>query len=497
MNGERSTDPDEVVRDLAARFLDKNSERECPVPEVEGFAELVEIGSGGSGIVYSAVQTGLNRLVAIKVFRPFRESQFSSLLKRRFDQECEVLGQLKHQNIVQVFLNGECEYPDGRRAPFFVMEYVGGKDLRVRIEKGTVPLSDAKPIMEQICSGVSAAHRLGILHRDIKPENVLLDENGVCKVSDFGNARNLYLSQRLTSQAPSMGTRGYIAPEVLKGMAGDERADVYACGIVLYELLTGEVPRANCKPVSKVCADVDESWDRLIVAAIADDPAERFPSVEDFGKALLSPTVLTSDREATFRGSLFFIPQRRNVPNIVDPWSAAEPAHHFGRHMLTQRLGEAYNEMQSISLVGDRRIGKSSTLLLVQSQLSSFSPAVRYVSGDDKDGSSPTALVQAVTGQHVPDDTEAAADQLSRWVDSVGLPGLAPILLLDDADSLIRRFDERFFERIRGMLDRLVVIIATKHEIDLLYDEVGRTSPFHSRLAFERIGLLESEDAKR
>jgi tetratricopeptide (TPR) repeat protein/predicted Ser/Thr protein kinase len=204
---------------------------------VPGYEVLDELGRGGMGVVYRARQTGLKRLVALKMIRAGEHAGAEEVA--RFRAEAEALARLQHPNIVQVYEVGEC---DGR--PFFSLELVEGGSLAQRLA-GTPQLPrEAAALLETLARAVDAAHRAGVIHRDLKPANVLLTPDGVPKITDFGLAKRLDVEVGQTQSGAIMGTPSYMAPEQAAGKSREigPAADVYALGAVLYELLTGRPP---------------------------------------------------------------------------------------------------------------------------------------------------------------------------------------------------------------------------------------------------------------
>jgi len=258
--------------------------RESP-PTIEGLSPLRWIADGGMGAVFFAVDKVLNRPVAVKVLIQQPESRLQKSAATLFLRECRVLASLKHENIVQVFHAGECTLPGGSRLPFFVMERIEGGDVRQLIKRGGIGLGQVRRIMSDVCSALTVAHHALIIHRDIKPENILIDPDGVYKVADFGIARDMTLDG-LAMRGQAAGTRDYLAPEVLEGKSADAQSDVYACGILFYEMLVGEIPRASSRPLSKARPDLDRSWDVLFAKATAKDRAKRFRTIDEFQQAL-------------------------------------------------------------------------------------------------------------------------------------------------------------------------------------------------------------------
>ena len=205
------------------------------------------IGEGGMGQVYRATDAKLKRQVAIKVLPPSLAADADRLA--RFQREAEVLASLNHPNIAAIY---GLEESGGMTA--LVMELVEGDDLSQRIARGAMPLDEALPIAKQIAEALEAAHEQGIIHRDLKPANIKVRGDGTVKVLDFGLARamepaaasspNLSMSPTIATPAMTqagtiLGTAAYMAPEQAKGRAVDKRADIWAFGVVLYEMLSG------------------------------------------------------------------------------------------------------------------------------------------------------------------------------------------------------------------------------------------------------------------
>jgi serine/threonine protein kinase len=253
--------------------------------------EILEpLGHGGMGAVYRARQTKLDRLVALKIIRP--EAAADTAFAERFNREARTLARLSHPNIVGVHDFGEVMMTqDGVTRPlyFFVMEYVDGANLRRLIESGELTPEQALAIVPQICEALQYAHDEGVVHRDIKPENILLDARGRVKIADFGLAK---LAARaadeftLTATHQVMGTPRYMAPEQMAGSHDvDHRADIYSLGVVLYEMLTGEVPMGHFEPPSKRAA-IDARLDEVVLRSLASDPDRRYQQADELKSSI-------------------------------------------------------------------------------------------------------------------------------------------------------------------------------------------------------------------
>ena len=232
------------------------------------------IGRGGMGAVYRATQTSLDRTVALKVL-PRHMAEDSEFVER-FRREARALAELNHPNIVAIFDRGEAE-----GHCFFAMEYVDGVSLRQRIQAKKLAPQEALALVPQLCEALEYAHGKGVIHRDIKPENILLDPSGRVKVADFGLARivrgeSAMRFDGLTRSDVMMGTVNYMAPEQRESAKDvDHRADIYSLGVVIYELLTGELPIGRFDPPSKK-ASIDIRIDGVVLQLLAKDREARF-----------------------------------------------------------------------------------------------------------------------------------------------------------------------------------------------------------------------------
>jgi class 3 adenylate cyclase len=184
-------------------------------------------------------------------------------------------------------------------------------------------------------------------------------------------------------------------------------------------------------------------------------------------------------------------------PNPFDPWRPAVPPVFVGRSTLLAKITDAIDEGRSVSLVGDWRIGKSSLLKTCMIRLEKSGRPAKLLSGGGTEGASPSSFVEHATGRKAGDGADAAADVLASWSKQVAKPGLMPALLVDEFDALVVRFEHRFFERLRGMLDYLCVIASSRRELDRVYTDLGRTSPFQNRFELLWVGLLEDEAAEQ
>jgi eukaryotic-like serine/threonine-protein kinase len=245
-----------------------------------------KLGSGGMSTVYLASDETLERQVAVKVLHAEISDQPDQI--ERFRREARAVAQLSHPNVVSVIDAGQ-----DAGHPYIVFEYIEGETLKQRIERiGRLPLDESAAYAIEVGRGLAAAHARHLVHRDVKPQNVLIDPEGRAKVTDFGIARSLE-AKGLTATGRVLGTTDYVAPEQAMGQAIDARSDVYSLGVLLYEMLTGEVPfRAETQvgvamkhvnePLPDVATrrpDVSAALAAVVEAATSKDPELRYASM--------------------------------------------------------------------------------------------------------------------------------------------------------------------------------------------------------------------------
>ena len=283
--------PDAAQEPAAAAPLPSAEEIAPHFPQLEILSCL---GRGGMGVVYQARQKSLDRLVALKLLAPAHGPD--PAFDARFAREAIALARLDHPHIVTV-------YDHGRAGVYFflLMEFVDGADLRQLIQDTRLSPREALDIVPQICDALQFAHDHGVVHRDIKPENILLDRHGRVKVADFGLAKLIGLHDQpgystaplsataagLSEAGKIMGTPRYMAPEQRDRPADvDHRADLYSLGVVLYQLLTGELPDPLRVQAPSRRAPVDVRLDSVVLRALEAEPSRRYSSAAEFRESL-------------------------------------------------------------------------------------------------------------------------------------------------------------------------------------------------------------------
>jgi serine/threonine-protein kinase len=255
---------------------------------------LASLGAGGMGIVYKARDRSLDELVAIKVLRP--DFARDSLMAQRFKSEIRLARRVRHRNVCGIHDFGES---DGLL--YISMEFIEGTDLKRIVRKqGALPLDRACDVTLQVAAGLQAVHDAGIVHRDLKTPNIMLEPSGVARLMDFGIAKREDAEGGVTVTGQVVGTPEYMSPEQAQGKKVDARTDVYALGIVAYEVLTGHVPFRGDTPISTILKHINDpppldgppagrlpaSLRDVLRRVLAKDPAERFPSASAFAEAI-------------------------------------------------------------------------------------------------------------------------------------------------------------------------------------------------------------------
>ena len=244
------------------------------------------LGEGGMGAVYQAKDHELGRTVALKVIRP--ELARNPAILQRFKQEILLASKVTDRNIIRIYDLG-----DANGVKFITMEYVEGKDLRAVLRRGKLPPAKAVEVMEQVVSGLDAAHRIGIIHRDLTPANIMLSSDGRVLVTDFGLARSLD-GDGLTQTGTMLGTIEYMSPEQAQAREVDARSDIFTVGLILYELLTGHMPfnadsaiasllkrtQQRAVPITEIDKNIPGVLSNIVSKCLERDPVLRYQHAE-------------------------------------------------------------------------------------------------------------------------------------------------------------------------------------------------------------------------
>jgi serine/threonine protein kinase len=302
-----------------------------------GQYQLVEpIGSGGMATVYKAYQPGLDRIVAIKILPEFLLNQSGFL--ERFKIEAQAIAKLDHPHILPVY-----DYGEAKRTPYLVMKYVPGGTLKDLITDGPIDPRQAAPLLRQMAEALQHAHQQGVVHRDVKPSNVLLQDGHWALLMDFGLAKMMTGTSNITASGTGVGTPDYMSPEQAQGMPVDQRSDIYSLGIVLYQMLTGDVPFHAETPMAVMLKQIVEAppplrtknhnispeVERVVLQALAKSREARYAHAVEFAEAyelaLGSAALSSSKMPEAFSGTAAsFSPTSQSVAVVSErrrsPW---------------------------------------------------------------------------------------------------------------------------------------------------------------------------------
>ncbi len=288
-----------------------------PVPSKLGkYLIRRELGRGAMGVVYEGFDPLIERVVAIKTIRPEQLDEAAADMLARFKREAQAAGRLNHPNIVSIY-----EYGEENSVAFIAMEFVKGKELKSFFDDGRrFADKDIARIMGEILGALEHAHRNGVTHRDIKPANVIILDGGMVKVADFGLAR--IETSDLTQAGTVLGTPTYMSPEQFLGTPADGRSDIFSCGVMLYQFLTGERPFTGAAttimrkvlgedplPPSQLNTLLAPGWDAVVKRALAKKPADRYQMAAEFAADIVAvaegraPSAHAADPDATVLAS--------------------------------------------------------------------------------------------------------------------------------------------------------------------------------------------------
>jgi serine/threonine protein kinase len=362
---ELGVDPSADLRRLHERILREDPDLDPEGEPLRGYRLLDQVGEGAFGVVYRAIQPQVGREVAIKAVHP--ELANHPDFVRRFDHEAQIVARLEHPHVVPLY-----DYWREPNAAYLVMRFLRGGSVEDLLEAGPLDLARVVSITEQIASALGAAHRRGVVHRDVKPGNVLLDEEGNAYLTDFGVALDAGSRERSTGTM-MRGTPAYLSPEQIRLEPAGPRSDVYALGIVVFEMLTGDHPFPESSltalldhhlhdalpSVVRLRPDLPREADEVIRRATAKDTGDRFPDI----------TMVATELRAALEGTRVVekaAGPTRNPYKGLRAFLEADAVDFFGREAVTKRLilslAEDDPAARFLAVVGPSGSGKSSVV---------------------------------------------------------------------------------------------------------------------------------------
>ncbi len=380
---------------------------------IRGYALAERIGKGGMGSVYRAVQPNVEREVAVKIILPVYANHPDFI--RRFEAEAQLVARLEHPHIVPLY-----DYWREPGVAYLVMRLLRGGNVQNLIGQGALPLETTSHILEQICSALNAAHRIGVIHRDLKPANVLLDEDSNAYLADFGIAKNISNPdmENLTQVDAMIGSPQYMSPEQINSMSIKPQTDIYCLGIMLYEMLTGALPFAGPTPLDLLQQHINTPMpplaahhtglpvllDKVIARATAKKPEDRYEDAmsfyKDFRRAAsgmtdIQPITVYAEEETDI--------EIENPFKGLRAFSEADADNFFGRETLVQqllaRMGEGGDLSRFLVVIGPSGSGKSSVVR------AGLTPALRR---GGLPGSENWFIVDMLPGKHPFEELEAS-----------------------------------------------------------------------------------------
>ena len=412
---------------------------------------LGELGKGGMGIVYKARDTKLDRIVALKFLPP--ELTQDDDVRGRFIQEARTAAALNHPHITVIH---EIDEDEGRT--FIAMEFIGGQSLKEKMKSGPLEINEAIRIASQVADGLQEAHEKGIVHRDIKPANIMLTEKDQAKIVDFGIAK-LVGKVRLTRTGTTIGTVAYMSPEQAKGDEVDNRSDIWSLGVVLYEMLTGELPFRgnheqtmiysilNADPVApeKYRDDISDRVRHVLEKTLQKNPSDRSQSAMEFRNALLSCAGMAAKISSR--------PGKHNLPVQLTSF--------VGREKEIEEIRSLLNEHRLVTITGAGGCGKTRLAIhAVTDLVSGFEDGVWFV--DLAPVTEPDLVPGAIAGVlKVKEEPHRSLSEtlIARW------RGKKFLIVLDNCEHLVEACS-RIAEHLLREVSELRVLATSREALN-------------------------------
>ncbi len=406
---------------------------------------IAGIGQGGMGSVYKALDRELDRVIALKTIRSDMASNANVL--RRFKQEILLARQISHRNVIRIFDFGVA---DGIR--FITMEFVDGENLKSRMRRqGKLAPDESVAIMRQICEGLQAAHAEEVIHRDLKPENILIDRQNHVRIMDFGLARS-FEAPHVTRTGMLLGTPDYMSPEQARGEHADARSDVFAAGLIFYELLTGDLPfkadsmvdrllqrtRERARPPELVDPAIPKRLSEIVMGCLEMDAESRYQSASEILRAL-------DGRESSGEAA------RASPPGLLRPGTMLGT-----RYRIEAEAGEG--GMGKVYRATDMDLGRTIALKVVRAELAgdpqSFERLKREI-----------LLASQVTHRHVLRIHDLGEADSVRFVSMAWVDG-------EDLGALIRRNGPLPEDRILSLAKQVCEGLEAAHRAGVIHRDL-------------------------
>lgn len=492
---------------------------------IEGEYEIEAlIGTGTYGVVYRCKDRRLERTVAVKMMN---RATTEDRDMRRFFSESRNLASLNHPNIIQIYRLGEFE-----DAPYIVMEYLTGQTLRELFRDSLPPLSRSLEIMRHVARGLGAMHDQGILHRDLSTNNIMLTESGQVKILDLGLSKDARVPPSLFSQNSLAGTITFIAPEIANGETATYASDLFSFGVVLYEAVTGRNPfhaehvmamlyntvNRPPEPIDSLLDHPPDGLSALITSCLQKRPADRPAGIREV-EAELGEILsrLGGEVQAQPPAAAPPKPRLRLANPYLNRVMIKKTEDFFGRGQETSRIFARLNATPpgSISVVGDRRIGKSSLLNHIYSQSVRAANlqhpdrmVMVFLDFQQEKNMSLEAFVRTLLGMAALElrgrtdisDCTPDLDGVRGLVQRLDRAGFRLVVLLDEFDAITTNsdFSLEFFSFLRYLANHYNVAYLTSSSRDLqdlCHTKEISDSPFFNIFSTLRLGLFRREEA--
>jgi serine/threonine protein kinase len=465
---ELGIDPSRELRLLQERILRQDADLDLQGEPLRGYRLLEQIGQGAFGIVYRAIQPKVHRDVAVKAIHTHLANDPEFI--RRFEAEAQFIARLEHPHVVPLY-----DYWREPGGAYLVMRFLRGGNLADALDGGAFELERAARMLDQVGGALASAHRQGVVHRDVKPSNILLDEEGNAYLADFGIAKDIAVSDRTEPRAVK-GSLLYLAPEQIRGEKITPRTDVYALGVVLYEVLVGRHPLADVPdmaiferqlrdplpPARRLRKSLPPSVDDVIATATAKDPKHRFRDALSLAEAFRR-ALPTADVTAAVAAPPL---EARNPYKGLRPFVEADADDFYGREAFVERLLKRWRSSgphgRFLAVVGPSGSGKSSAVR------AGLVPALRRGAIEASEG---WFITDLVPGRHPMEQVEAALLRVAAEPP----PGLLEILESGP----------------RGLLQAIDRVVPEGTELVLIVDQFEESFTLTQDEA-ERTLLLES-----